>query len=53
MTPVAITMMIIAIVVVWGGLTVAVVFLMRHQVDDDPDAQTLGGGKPVRGAPKQ
>lgn len=45
MTPIAITMMIIAMLVVWGGLAVAVVFLRKHPVADDPDAQTLGGGK--------
>lgn len=48
MTPVAIVMMIVAILVVWGGLGVAVIFLARHQIDDDPDATTLGGGKPIR-----
>lgn len=40
MTPVAITMMIIAMVTVWGGLIAAIVNLARHPeaVDGEPDA---------------
>ncbi|MFK0402160.1 methionine/alanine import family NSS transporter small subunit [Microbacterium sp. NPDC090225] len=37
MTPVAIVMMIIAMVTVWGGLIAAVVNLARHP--EEPDAE--------------
>lgn len=40
MTPVAITMMIIAILTVWGGLAVSLIHLSRHpelEEDDLPD----------------
>ncbi|UNX53661.1 methionine/alanine import family NSS transporter small subunit [Georgenia sp. TF02-10] len=49
MTPVAILMMIIAIVVVWGGLVVAITFLVRHPVEDVPDADRGGAPSPRRG----
>jgi hypothetical protein len=40
MTPIAITMMIIAILTVWGGLGLALVNLARHPEDEDemPDS---------------
>lgn len=41
MTPIAITMMIIAILTVWGGLALALVNLSRHpeELDDElPEA---------------
>ncbi|PNI08633.1 hypothetical protein CXX84_08490 [Arthrobacter sp. AFG7.2] len=34
MTPIAITMMIIAILTVWGGLVLALVNLQRHPEDE-------------------
>lgn len=35
MTTTAIIMMIVAILVVWGGLAVAIVYLMRHPLEED------------------
>lgn len=35
MTPIAITMMIISMVTVWGGLVLALVNLARHPEDED------------------
>jgi hypothetical protein len=38
MTTVSVVMMIVAILVVWGGLLFAVVFLVRHPLEDQrPD----------------
>jgi hypothetical protein len=35
MTTTAIIMMLVAILVVWGGLTVAVVYLLRNPLQED------------------
>lgn len=35
MTPIAITMMIIAMVTIWGGLALSLVNLARHPEDED------------------
>lgn len=41
MTPLAITFMIIAILVIWGGLVASLVFLVRHPLEpeDAPEAE--------------
>ncbi|GAA1357049.1 hypothetical protein GCM10009596_07230 [Arthrobacter rhombi] len=39
MTPVAITMMIIAILTVWGGLGLALVNLSRHPEEPEDDLE--------------
>ncbi len=41
MTTVALVMMIVAIAVVWGGLALAIRFLLRHPLDPDDDAAVL------------
>jgi len=45
MTPLAITLMIIAMLVIWGGLAVAITFLARHPLppEDDDVAHRPGG----------
>lgn len=35
MTPIAIVMMLVATVIVWGGLIVATVFLMKHPLSQE------------------
>ncbi|MFH5823588.1 methionine/alanine import family NSS transporter small subunit [Georgenia sp. AZ-5] len=45
MTPVAIVMLIVAILVVWGGLVLSIVFLVRHPLDESEDVGTLLGGE--------
>lgn len=35
MTPLAIVFMIIAMLVIWGGLVVAITFLVKHPLEDD------------------
>lgn len=35
MTPLAILFMIVAMLVIWGGLAVAITFLVRHPLEDD------------------
>lgn len=44
MTALSITMMVIAMVLVWGGLLVAVRFLLSHPVTDGPDDEAPGAG---------
>ena len=48
MTPIAITMMIIAILTVWGGLALALVNLKRHPEDEGalPEVNVEGGELP-------
>lgn len=46
MTPVAITMMIVAIVTIWGGFVASVWFLLRHPAESDPGEETTTGGVP-------
>lgn len=48
MTPLAITFMIIAVIVIWGGLAVSLVFLARHPLppEQEPEAATGAGGDP-------
>ncbi|GAA3510387.1 methionine/alanine import family NSS transporter small subunit [Georgenia daeguensis] len=41
MTTTAILMMIVAILVVWGGLVLAVVYLMRHPLEEDTHGDFL------------
>lgn len=41
MTPIAITMMVIAILTVWGGLALALVNLNRHPEEPEDDAPEL------------
>jgi hypothetical protein len=41
MTSVAIVMMIIAMLVVWGGLVLAVVYLARHPLAEDAGGEFL------------
>lgn len=41
MTTVAIVMMIVAIAVVWGGLVVAIRFLVRHPLDPEAGAPAV------------
>lgn len=41
MTPIAITMMIIAILTVWGGLALALVNLARHPEDEEEMPDTV------------
>lgn len=41
MTPIAITMMIIAILTVWGGLGLALVNLSRHPEDEGHLPETI------------
>ncbi|WP_152192719.1 methionine/alanine import family NSS transporter small subunit [Georgenia satyanarayanai] len=43
MTPLAILFMIIAMLVIWGGLVVAITFLAKHPLEDD-DAPTARPG---------
>lgn len=40
MTPIAVVMMVVALVTVWGGLTVAIVNLARHPevAETEPEA---------------
>ena len=54
MTPVAVLFLVIAIVVVWGGLVASILYLRAHPTDDtddtDDDVGVLGdaggGGRP-------
>ena len=41
MTASAIIMMLIAIVVVWGGLAVSIRYLARHPLDDREEVETI------------
>ena len=41
MSAAAIAMMIVAIVLVWGGLVVAIIFLARHPLQDDEEIDAL------------
>ncbi|HLT85239.1 MAG TPA: methionine/alanine import family NSS transporter small subunit [Phototrophicaceae bacterium] len=45
MTPLAIVFMIIAMLVIWGGLVVAITFLARHPLAPEDD----DGGPAARG----
>lgn len=44
MTPLAILFMIISMLVIWGGLVVAITFLAKHPLEDD-DAPPLQPGQ--------
>jgi hypothetical protein len=54
MTPVAVLFLVIAIVVVWGGLVASILYLRAHPTDDGDDTgddvgvlgQAGGGGRP-------
>jgi len=49
MTPLAITFMIIAMLVIWGGLALAVTFLARNPLPaEDDDAVPGGSPSPTR-----
>lgn len=53
MTPLAIVFMLIAMVIIWGGLAVAITFLARHPLDDDgPDDPAPGAAAPGPGSPR-
>lgn len=41
MSTVAVVMMIVAIVVVWGGLAASIRFLARHPLDDREELETI------------
>lgn len=45
MTPLAILFMIIAMLVIWGGLVVAIVFLAKHPLEDDDVAPPVQPGQ--------
>jgi hypothetical protein len=44
MSGAALVMLTVALLVVWGGLGAAVVFLVRHPLPDDRVEQLLGDG---------
>lgn len=46
MSAVAIVMMIVSIAVVWGGLVVAIRFLVRHPLDPTEGATAVLDGDP-------
>lgn len=46
MTPLAIVAMLVSMVIIWGGLVVAVTFLARHPLPPEDDAP--GAGPPHR-----
>ena len=51
MTPVAVLFLVIAIVVVWGGLVASILYLRAHPTDETDDdvgvlGQAGGGGHP-------
>ncbi|KAE8764230.1 methionine/alanine import family NSS transporter small subunit [Georgenia thermotolerans] len=51
MSAAALVMLVVALVVVWGGLGTAVVFLLRHPLPDDDVVHLLDeepGGAPAR-----
>lgn len=37
MTPLAIVFMLLAMAIIWGGLVVSVIFLVRNPLEDDGD----------------
>lgn len=46
MTTTALIMMIVAITLVWGGLAVAIVYLVRHPLEDGDVARSVIDGEP-------
>jgi len=50
MTPLAIVVMIIAMLILWGGLAVAITFLVKHPLEDDdaPQVQPAQSRPPRR-----
>lgn len=36
MTPIAIVMMIVAVLIIWGGLAASATYLIRHPLPTDP-----------------
>ena len=44
MTPLAILLMIVAMLVIWGGLAVAITFLVRHPLPPEDDEVHRPGG---------
>lgn len=50
MTPLAIVVMIVAMLILWGGLVVAIVFLAKHPLEDeDTPAGSPGPSRAPRG----
>lgn len=50
MTPLAIVFMLLAMLIIWGGLAVAIVFLAKHPLeDDDAPAGPPGPSRAPRG----
>jgi hypothetical protein len=44
MTPLSIAVMIVAMLILWGGLVVAITFLAKHPLEDDDDSPSARPG---------
>ncbi len=42
MTPLAIALMLLAMLIIWGGLAVAITFLARHPLEDEEPPGAAG-----------
>ncbi len=51
MTLLAIVFMLLAMVIIWGGLVVAITFLARHPLDDDGAGPDEPGPRPRTATP--